>query len=304
VTRYQPLWEQAGSYAASQDRSLLGALWPSGGIVAPAPAAVANTMNMQIGPGTAVVQLQAGQGCALCRWDAIADSTVTLATAPPSGQSRIDLYCIQVRDNALDSGGNNDFIFSAVTGTPAASNPAVPATPTNAMALAQVTVPGAAANLNTATVTDVRPYGLGQVQPYSYVYRAAAYTDVNTTLTTCPFDTVVSDNVGNRWTGLGTTSALYSVIRAGLYSVSAGWGRQTGLANGHQMETYLINNGAQVMLGSASNWSAYGIIQSDVAGYLRCNVGDHIQIAYIDYGGGGAQTAQNAAYCQILRVGE
>jgi hypothetical protein len=155
VTRYQPLWEQAGQYAASQDRSLLGAIWPAGGVTGGAVTASATAMTVTAAPGTAVVPLQAGQGCALCRWDAVADSTMTLNAAPPAGQSRIDVYSVQVRDNALDGLGNNDFVFAVTTGLPATSNPAVPATPNNAYALANITVPGGVANLSTATVTRV-----------------------------------------------------------------------------------------------------------------------------------------------------
>jgi hypothetical protein len=173
MTRYQPLWEQAGSYAASLDRSLLATIWPSGGAIGGAVTAVANTMTVSVAPGTVAVVLQAGQGCALCRWDA-AEVPPALAAAPPSGQSRIDVICAQVRDNALDSGGNNDFIFTVVTGTPAASNPATPATPTNAYAMANVTVPGAAANLNSATITDRRS-GIGATAgPRARLYRVGA----------------------------------------------------------------------------------------------------------------------------------
>jgi hypothetical protein len=111
-------------------------------------------MNVSIPPGTAAVPLQAGQGAAVCTWDAA--EVVTLAAAPPSGQSRIDLVVAQVRDNAIDGGANNDFVFAAVAGTAAASNPAAPAVPTNAYVMCQVLVPGAAANLNTATITDRR----------------------------------------------------------------------------------------------------------------------------------------------------
>ena len=68
-------------------------------------------MNVIAAPGAVVVPLQSGQGCALCRWDGNADGTVTLSTpAPPSGSTRIDLVIVQVRDNAIDSGGNNDGI--------------------------------------------------------------------------------------------------------------------------------------------------------------------------------------------------
>jgi hypothetical protein len=82
---------------------------------------------------------------------------VTLAAAPPAGQSRIDLIICQVRDNVLDAGPNNDFIFTSVTGTATSGTPAVPATPTNAIAVNQVLVPGNVTNLNTATITDLRP---------------------------------------------------------------------------------------------------------------------------------------------------
>ena len=164
MTRYAPLWQQAGSYPAQLDRSLLGALWPVGGASGAAATAVANTMTVSLPPGAVAVPLAPGQGSALCRWDAA--EVVTLDAAPPSGQSRIDVIVAQVRDTAIDAGPNTDFIFAVVKGTPAASAPAAPATPANAYAMYAVTVPGAAANLNGATITDRRtslvaaPYAL------------------------------------------------------------------------------------------------------------------------------------------------
>lgn len=154
MTRYQPLWQQAGSYTATLDRALLLHQAPYGEASGLAPSAVANTMQIQVPAGRVIVPLTSGQGGALCRWDQT--ETVTLAAAPPSGQSRIDRVVCQVRDNALDAGGNNDFIFAAVAGVPAATNPAAPAVPANAFLMCDVTVPGAAANLNTATITDRR----------------------------------------------------------------------------------------------------------------------------------------------------
>jgi len=155
MTRLAPLWQQGGSYAASVDRILPATLWPSGGVSGGAVSAVANTMTVSVAPGTVAVVLQAGQGVALCRWDAA--EIVTIAAAPPAGQSRIDLIVVQVRDNALDAGGNNDFVMAVVTGTAATTGSQVPpAVPTNAYALAQVLVGPSIANLNTATITDLR----------------------------------------------------------------------------------------------------------------------------------------------------
>jgi hypothetical protein len=128
-------------------------------------------MTVSVAPGQAAVPMQAGQGSALCWWDAA--EVVTLAAAPASGQSRIDRIVAQVRDNALDSGGNNDFLITNVTGTAATTGSQVaPAVPTNAYALANVLVPGNVTNLNTATVTMVGTPLLPQ---------AAAYVDVAST---------------------------------------------------------------------------------------------------------------------------
>jgi hypothetical protein len=153
MARKTPLWQQSGNYSAQADRGLMAALWPAGGVSGGAVTAVNNTMQVSVAPGSAAVPLVAGQGCALCTWDAA--EVVTLTAAPPSGQSRVDLVAVQYRDASFDGGANNDFVMVAVAGTPATTNPAVPATPNNAYVLARVTVPGAAANLNTATITNV-----------------------------------------------------------------------------------------------------------------------------------------------------
>jgi hypothetical protein len=155
MTRYAPQWMQAPSYSASLDRGLFTALWPKGGVAAGAPiTAVANTMNVSIPADSCCVPCGPATGGYLCRWNTA--EVVTLTASPPSGQSRIDLIVCQVRDNQIDSGGNNDFLFNAVAGVPAASNPAVPATPTNSYPMCSVLVPGAAANLNGATITELR----------------------------------------------------------------------------------------------------------------------------------------------------
>jgi hypothetical protein len=194
MTRFAPLWTQAGTYPAQADRALLGALWPGGGGAGAAPAPVNNTMDVSIPPGWLGVPLVSGQGSTLCRWDA--PETVTLAAAPPSGQSRWDAIVCQVRDPDLDAGPNNDFIFSVVTGTPAAraTRPgelpadddvspeqqaaAIPATPANAALVALVLVPGAVANLNSVTFFDRRPLGHCEVYVKNGYSQAANVSNV------------------------------------------------------------------------------------------------------------------------------
>jgi hypothetical protein len=159
MTRFAPLWQQGGTYPAATDRGLLGTLWPgSGKLTGTAPAAVANTMQVSIPAGSATVAMTSGgspSGSELCRWDAA--EVVTSTAAPPAGQSRIDLVVLQIRDNAIDGSGFNDFIFQVLAGAPTSGTPVAPAVPLNAMAVCQYTVPGGAANLNGVTVTDTRP---------------------------------------------------------------------------------------------------------------------------------------------------
>jgi hypothetical protein len=154
MTRYTPLWQQAGSYPANYDRVLLNTIWPSPAASGAPATAVANTMNVSIPAGTAAVVLQSGQNTALCRWDTA--EVVTSPAAPAAGNSRIDSVVCQVRDPLLDSGVNNDFIFVVVPGAAVASNPQPPVIPPNAMEICRYTVPGGAANLNGVTVTDRR----------------------------------------------------------------------------------------------------------------------------------------------------
>ena len=145
------LWQQGGSYPAQADRQLLATLWPTGGLLGGAVTAVANAMTVTVAPGSAGVALQPGQGTALCHWDA-AEPVGPLDPAPPSGESRIDLIVCQVRDPDIDGGANRDFVFAVVKGT-AATTPTTPAVPQNALALCAVTVPGGAANLNSAIIS-------------------------------------------------------------------------------------------------------------------------------------------------------
>lgn len=66
---------------------------------------------------------------------------------------RIDVVIALVED-ATFSGVSKDWRLTIVKGTPAAS-PAVPATPNNAIALAEITIPAGSGTLGT--ITDVRP---------------------------------------------------------------------------------------------------------------------------------------------------
>jgi hypothetical protein len=176
MTRYTPLWEQQGSYAAGADRRLFAALWPSGAVTGCAVTPAAG-MTVNIAAGYCSVPSQNATGSTVCYSDAV--EQVTLTAAPASGTNRIDLITCHPRANDLDGGANNDFIFDYVTGTVAAS-PVAPAVPAGQLALAQIYVPGASASIAAANVTDVRPGALalaGQTAMPAYTGAGIA-TDV------------------------------------------------------------------------------------------------------------------------------
>ena len=154
MTRQTPNWLQQGSYAASVDRRLPGMIWPTaacyGGVVT-----VSSGMTVNIAVGSIAVPTANNTGTAVCCWDAV--EQCTLAAAPASGSNRYDLVVCQLRGNDIDGGANNDFLFVNVTGT-AAATPTVPAVPNNAVAVAQIYVPGGSASIAGGNITDVRPY--------------------------------------------------------------------------------------------------------------------------------------------------
>lgn len=193
------MWQQGGTYPANYDRALINTLWPAGGGQGAAAAAVGNTMNISIPPGTIAVPLQSGQNTALCRWDAA--EVVSSTAAPASGSSRIDMVICQVRDPLLDGGGNNDFVFLVLAGTVATPGPgAAPTVPANAAPVCQYTVAGGSANLNGVTIVDARR-GLGTTP----VFASTAERDSLWPSPPPGAECVTLEASGNlrRWTRLG-----------------------------------------------------------------------------------------------------
>jgi hypothetical protein len=110
-------------------------------------------MSVSIAAGWAVVlgTYQANMGAYVAYNDAAATATITTANAT---LPRIDLVCVTISDAAY-TGALNTVAFNVVAGTPAAS-PAVPATPTNSIALAQVAVGAGVTSIVAGNITDLR----------------------------------------------------------------------------------------------------------------------------------------------------
>src|SRR5215469_13914055 len=152
MTRYTPQWLQSGSYAASVDRLLIGALWPGVSINGLA-VSFASGMTVNIATGQAAVPTSNNTGTVLCSSDGV--EQVVLAAAPASGTSRIDIVTIQPRGADLDGGSFNDFIFSSITGA-AAATPSAPPIPAGQAGLAQILIPGGSAAITPGNITDIR----------------------------------------------------------------------------------------------------------------------------------------------------
>jgi hypothetical protein len=169
VTRHQPLWLQQGSYPASVDRQLPGALWPEGRVDGCAVTLSAGT-TVNIAPGRmAVPSGSFANGSTLCSSDAV--EQLALPAPPAAGADRIDLVVCRARGNDLDGGVNNDFIFDFVTGADGAP-PVKPATPPGTLLLASVYQVGGTAAIDPARISDDRRDPLAL--PGSYRFTAHA----------------------------------------------------------------------------------------------------------------------------------
>lgn len=137
---------------SSTAAAVLSGVLPAGG----APALQVNAatgMNITINPGYCVVANSTSNLQGAYRFGTQIQQTLTVTTSDPTN-ARIDIVCAQVVDN----GNNTSFAeLIIVAGTPA-SSPSPPATPANAIVLAQITVPHSATNIVAPNISDQRVY--------------------------------------------------------------------------------------------------------------------------------------------------
>jgi hypothetical protein len=278
MTRYTPLWEQAGSYAASVDRRLIASLWPQPALVGCALTAVAGTMQINVAAGQVAVPSQNNTGSTLCVSDAT--EVVTIGAAPGSGQSRIDLIICRPRATDLDGGQNNDFIFDTVQGVPAAS-PAVPATPAGTVLLGQVLVPGGSAAVTQANITDLRPVGgLAVPGPLTTAKASARYHGGSFTTSATPSTEQI---LTNYWVtdfddlnAMAIAAGVWTCGLAGLYLYSVQLGANpAGALTRRQYKTPVGGARTGVIASTTSVSGATTRYDETPMVYLdRCTVGD------------------------------
>lgn len=176
-----PAWLQAGSYSAQADRQALAGLLTPEPVSSPIaarpgvkPSYLGNglkvtqratpNMGVTVAGGTCYVSASSIIGGVYeCQNDGNFDVTITAAHA---SLARRDLIVARVYDAVDDVGTENDVKIEAVAGTPA-SSPVRPATPGQAIALAEVLVPAASTSVVNANITDLRnrTVALGGILP-------------------------------------------------------------------------------------------------------------------------------------------
>jgi hypothetical protein len=270
MTRYTPQWLQQGTYAASVDRRLIGALWPAAAVSGCAVTA-GSGMTVNVAAGQVAVPSQNNTGSTLCSSDAV--EQVTLTAAPASGSNRYDLVVCHPRGNDLDGGANNDFVFEVVTGTAAAS-PSPPPVPAGQAALAQIYVPGGSASVTAGNITDRRSPMYGPNTVFARVYLTA-----NTTPTSGQpfgFNAATRDPLA-MWSN---TSKVFTAPYAGHYLV-AGSLDTAGNAVNQWCNLAVQRNGTTVAL---CGWAFASLASWDIpAPYheiVVCNQGDTIGVFY------------------------
>jgi hypothetical protein len=152
-----PSWLQNGSHPAENDRLTTQALWATTGIIkSTSLETVANSpvgMSVIVRAGWAAIvgTTQPLMGTYVAYNDGDVGLTITTANAT---NPRIDLVCVTVNDSYY-SGSTDNVVIQVIAGTPAGS-PAVPATPANSIALAEVYVGAGVLSINNGNITDKR----------------------------------------------------------------------------------------------------------------------------------------------------
>jgi hypothetical protein len=269
MTRQTPLWLQAGSYPAAYDRRLIGSIWPTAAVTGCA-VSVGGGMNMGVAPGTVVAPTANGTGSVLCYSDAA--ETVTAAAAPASGSNRIDLVVCQPRGNDLDGGANNDFIFTVVTGT-AAATPVAPAVPAGAVVLAQVYIPGGSSSVTAGNITDRRVMTNPTNLYSARAYRQAAF--VPTAVAPIVLDTASFDPSS----GFNLGTGLYTCPAAGVYMVTGALSVSSTAAAQILVGTIQRNGTSTTSGGLANSTAAAQTLTSAMTDLISCAKGDTLALA-------------------------
>ena len=248
--RTPPSWLQNGSHPAENDRLSMQALYATTGIIGSSSLAVTQNgtpnMSVNIATGWAAIvgTYQANMGVYTAYNDAVVNAAI--ATSNPT-LPRIDLVCLTVSDSYY-TGATNTVAVNVVTGTAAAS-PAVPATPTNSIVLAQIAVAATTTAIVTANITDSR-VNVGTNLPV--VSLTGTQTLTNKTLTTPVISSISNTGLLTLPVSTDTLVGRATVDTLSNKSLSAPLEPFYTTATGFAGYTYLLSNGSVQYITGAS----------------------------------------------------
>jgi len=170
--RNPPSWLQAGTHPAEHDRLSTSATWKAEGIVGQNDLAVSAkatpAMSVNVAAGAAIVAGDEDpyQG----HYHLVNDATKSVTVTTADGTNpRIDLIVARVYDSAY-SGADDEWALECIAGTPSGS-PSAPATPDNALVLAQISVAAGATSITSGNITDKRVPAASRVATVSAIGR-------------------------------------------------------------------------------------------------------------------------------------
>lgn len=262
--------------------SLLNA---NGGIIASGDLAVSaqSTPNMSVsvavGSCWVPANSEAYQGMYYFINDAAYNVTIPAADSSP----RIDLIVVQVTDPSVTGTGTAGVSIIDVTGTPA-SSPVAPATPQNALVLAQVSVAASATSISSSDITqETSPALFGLQLPYNQLVAPNNLARLYATA-----QTVISSGTATQVTGLaqdyamGSTTTSNSEIvigTTGIYQVSysIAWQNGGGAPGSGMYLAEVYHNGSFVR-GAGTNFTGGYLPRFGGSDLISCVAGDTLQL--------------------------
>lgn len=293
MTIKSPLYLEDLVYSATDDRRLITALLPGAGVILSGDLAVAQhstgNMSVDVAAGSAGVTgtALAGQGNYLFTSTAVVN--LTIATAPGSGQSRIDLIVATIEDQDQDGGSNNQGVLQVVKGTAASTGSQVaPSVPASSLVLAHIAVGPSVTSILTANITDERSFAttLSPAVPAARIYQTSAQTIPNNALTAL---TSFTNDYNQGGINTNALAGTITVGETGLYHIDGQveWNVSSQTLVGHRFEAFLILNGSTTLIraqqatpepSAAVDFPASSAISLPFSADLRLSASDVLSI--------------------------
>lgn len=284
MTIQKALWLENLTYSATDMRRLITSVFNTPGILHTGDLAVAQhaagaNMSVDVAAGSAIIAGSSVSGQGNYQFTSDGTVNVTIAAAPGTGNSRIDLIVAKIQDVDTDGGSTNAASIVAVTGTAASTGSQVaPSAPANSLILATVAVGPSVTTILTANIANkAGTAGSGRAIPAGRIVQSSPQTIApEAILTHFTQDYAVGGMVTQATTGSGELI----VPVAGIYPVKAqlAWNVSgLTLTTAQRFALFLEVNGTQVRRHEVSFTDADGTF--DTGGFVMNVIVDDVKLA-------------------------